>query len=124
VLSTQRAFRHDPCCRQCLNRRNCPRRSGYNTSLFSDVTGGDQCLDGTCYHIKLNEHVRREVLARPELVQIETAFRHPKERQPEALSRNEYTVVDVPKDEDEDPLVSVPCRSSIRNRQTANHSPS
>jgi ParB family transcriptional regulator, chromosome partitioning protein len=22
---------------------NCPRRSGYNTSLFSDVTGGDQC---------------------------------------------------------------------------------
>jgi hypothetical protein len=32
-------------------------------------------------------------------VQIETAFRNPKERQPEALSRNEYTVVDVPKDE-------------------------
>jgi hypothetical protein len=28
------------------------------------------------------------------LVQIETAFRNPKERQPEALSRNEYTEVD------------------------------
>jgi hypothetical protein len=60
-------------------------------------------LDGTCYHIKLNEHVPREVLARPEFVQIETAFRNPKERQPEALSRNEYTVVDVPKDENEEP---------------------
>jgi hypothetical protein len=36
------------------------------------------------------------VLARPELVQIETAFRNPKERRPEARSRNEYTVVDVP----------------------------
>ena len=91
---------------------NCPRRSGYNTSLFSDVTGGDQCLDGTCYHIKLNEHVRREVLARPELVQIETAFRNPKERQPEALSRNEYTVVDVPKDENEDSEPVTPCEAS------------
>jgi hypothetical protein len=30
------------------------------------------------------------------LVQIETAFRNPKERRPEARSRNEYTVVDVP----------------------------
>ena len=79
---------------------NCPRRSGYNTSLFSDVTGGDQCLDGTCYHIKLNEHVRREVLARPELVQIETAF------------RNEYTVVDVPKDENEDSEPVTPCEAS------------
>lgn len=91
---------------------NCPRRSGYNTSLFSDVTGGDQCLVGTCYHIKLNEHVRREVLARPELVQIETAFRNPKERQPEALSRNEYTEVDVPKDENEDSEPATPCEAS------------
>ena len=90
----------------------CPRRSGYNTSLFSDVTGGDQCLDGTCYQIKLTEHVRREVLARPELVQIETAFRNPKERQPEALSRNEYTVVDAPKDENEDSEPVTPCEAS------------
>ena len=28
---------------------NCPRRSGYNTSLFSDVTGGDQCLDASIH---------------------------------------------------------------------------
>jgi ParB family transcriptional regulator, chromosome partitioning protein len=42
---------------------NCHRRSGYNTSLFSDVAG-DQCLDSTCYHAKLTEHVNREVAAR------------------------------------------------------------
>src|ERR1700691_6120980 len=91
---------------------NCPRRSGYNTSLFSDVTGGDQCLDETCYHIKLNEHVRREVLARPELVQIETAFRNPKERQPEPLSRTEHTAVDGPKEENEDSEPVTPCEAS------------
>jgi hypothetical protein len=46
------------------------------------------------------------------LVQIETAFRNPKERQPEALSRNEYTVVDVPKDENEDSEPDTPCEAS------------
>ena len=52
------------------------------------------------------------MLARPELVQIETAFRKPKERQPEALSRNGYTVVDVPKDENEDSEPVTPCEAS------------
>jgi ParB family chromosome partitioning protein len=66
---------------------NCPRRSGFNTSLFADVAG-DQCLDTTCYHAKLTEHVNREVATRPELVQIETAHRNPKERLPGTLSRN------------------------------------
>jgi ParB family chromosome partitioning protein len=33
---------------------NCPRRSGYNTSLFADVAG-DQCFDANCYHAKLTE---------------------------------------------------------------------
>ena len=45
-------------------------------------------------------------------MQIETAFRIPKERQPEALSGNEYTVVDVPKDENEDSEPVTPCDAS------------
>jgi ParB family chromosome partitioning protein len=90
---------------------HCPRRSGYNTSLFSDVAG-DQCFDGNCYHLKLNQHVQREVAARPELVQIETAFRNPKERQPNALSRNEYTEVDLTEDENEDAEPVTPCEAS------------
>ena len=36
----------------------CPRRSGYNTSLFSDVTDGDQCLSGPCYQIKTHRSHR------------------------------------------------------------------
>ena len=62
---------------------DCPHRSGYNTSLFSDVSG-DQCMDSDCYRVKLSEHVQREVAAKPELVQIETAYRSPKERQPDS----------------------------------------
>jgi hypothetical protein len=54
----------------------CPRRSGYNTSLFSNIAA-DQCLDGNCYHAKLTEHIDREVAARPELVRIETDHRKP-----------------------------------------------
>lgn len=52
---------------------------------------------------KITEHAQREIAARPELVQIETAFRNPKERQPDALSRNEYTEVDLTEDENEIP---------------------
>jgi ParB family transcriptional regulator, chromosome partitioning protein len=90
---------------------NCPRRSGFNTSLFADVAG-DQCLDATCYHAKLTEHVNREVAARPELVQIETAHRNPKERQPGTLSRHEYTEIPSPEDENEDAEPMTPCESS------------
>ncbi len=52
----------------------CPRRSGFNTSLFADVQG-DQCLDAPCFHTKVNAHIDREVAARPELVQIENGWR-------------------------------------------------
>jgi ParB family chromosome partitioning protein len=90
---------------------NCPRRSGYNTSLFADVAG-DQCLDATCYHAKLTEHVNREVVARPELVQIETAHRNPKERRPGTLSRHEYTEIPSPEDDNEDAESATPCESS------------
>jgi ParB family chromosome partitioning protein len=90
---------------------DCPRRRGYNTSLFADVAG-DQCLDSTCYHAKLTEHVNREVAARPELVQIETAHRNPKERQPGTLSRHEYTEITGPENKNEDAEPVTPCESS------------
>ena len=63
----------------------CPRRSGFNTSLFADVQG-DQCLDAPCFHTKVNAHIDREVAARPELVQIENGYRAiPKEQRPGAV---------------------------------------
>ncbi len=79
----------------------CPHRSGYNASLFSDVSG-DQCMDSDCYYVKLSAHVQREVAAKPELVQIETAYRSSKERQPGTLSRNEYTDLEASTEDSED----------------------
>ncbi len=90
---------------------NCPRRSGYNTSLFSDVSG-DQCMDSDCYQVKLSAHVQREVAVKPELVQIETAYRSAKERQPDTLARNEYTDLEALKDEGEEGTDITPCESS------------
>jgi ParB family transcriptional regulator, chromosome partitioning protein len=89
----------------------CPRRSGYNTSLFFDVAA-DQCLDGNCYHAKLAEHIEREVAARPELVRIETDHRNSSERQPGTLSRWEYTEVEAPEDENEDAEPVTQCGAS------------
>ena len=72
----------------------CPRRSGFNTSLFADVQG-DQCLDAPCFHTKVNAHIDREVAARPELVQIENAYRAPKEQRPGAVRSGTYREIDT-----------------------------
>ena len=85
----------------------CPRRSGYNTSLFADVQG-DQCLDGACFQAKVAAHIDRELAARPELVQIETAWRSPKEQRPGALDRNQYRELAEPYNPDAEP----PCPSA------------
>jgi hypothetical protein len=78
----------------------CPRRSGYNTSLFSDVTDGDHCLSGPCYQIKLANHIDREIAARPELIQIENGWRNAREQRPGAVQRGHFreieTVVENP----------------------------
>ena len=69
-------------------------------------------MDSDCYYVKLSVHVQREVAAKPELVQIETAYRSPKERQQGTLSRNEYTDLDAPKDESEDGKNIPTCEAS------------
>src|SRR5271170_650517 len=84
----------------------CPRRSGYNTSLFNDVQG-DQCLDGTCFQSKVTAFLDREIAARPELIQIENGWRKPTEQRPGAVRRGEVreieTVIDNP---DAEPVLS------------------
>ena len=72
----------------------CPRRSGFNTSLFADVQG-DQCLDAPCFHIKVNAHIDRELAARPQLVQIEDAWRKPSEKRPDAVQRGHFREVEL-----------------------------
>jgi ParB family chromosome partitioning protein len=83
----------------------CPRRSGFNTSLFADVQG-DQCLDAPCFQLKVTAHIDREIAARPELIQIETAWRNPKEQRPGALQKNQYRELDIPDNPDAEPPCS------------------
>jgi len=85
----------------------CPRRSGYNTSLFAEVQG-DQCLDGACYQTKVAAHIDRELAARPDLVQIETTWRPAKEQRPGILTKHSYRELDVPDNPDAEP----PCHST------------
>jgi ParB family chromosome partitioning protein len=85
----------------------CPRRSGFNTSLFADVQG-DQCLDAPCFQAKVMAHIDREIAARPELVQIETAWHSPKEQRPGALNRNQFRELAEPDNPDTEP----PCPSA------------
>jgi ParB family chromosome partitioning protein len=84
---------------------SCPRRSGFNTSLFADVQG-DQCLDASCFQSKVTAHIDREIAARPELVTIETAWRAPKEQRLGALQRHQYRELDIPDNLDAEPPCS------------------
>jgi len=65
---------------------------------------GDQCLDAPCFQAKLAAHIDREIAARPELVQIETAWHSPKEQRPGALNRNQYRELAEPDNPDAEPL--------------------
>jgi ParB family chromosome partitioning protein len=88
----------------------CPRRSGYNTSLFCDVLG-DQCLDSGCYHSKVEVFLDREIATHPGLVQIENGWRNPKEQRPGAVQRGHIreieAVIDNP---DAEPVM--PCAAT------------
>ena len=83
----------------------CPRRSGFNTSLFADVQG-DQCLDAPCFQMKVSAHIDREIAARPELVSIETAWRAPKEQRPGAMQKHQFRELDVTDNPDAEPPCS------------------
>ncbi len=89
----------------------CPRRSGFNTVLFADVEShGDQCLDAPCFHAKVNAHLDREIASRPELIQIEDAWRKPTEKRPEAVQRGHFREIDTTDNPDAEPIA--PCEAA------------
>ena len=88
----------------------CPRRSGYNTSLFCDVQG-DQCLDSTCYHSKVEAFLDREIAAHPGLVQIESGWRNPKEQRPGAVQRGHIREIEAVTD-NPDAEPAMPCAAA------------
>ena len=83
---------------------DCPKRTGHNKLLFGDDLGrqGDRCTDPTCYQAKVQAHVAQAIAAKPELVQISTAYGSQKEGSP-VLPRNKYTAIQdhQPKSKDE-----------------------
>ena len=60
---------------------DCPKRTGHNKLLFGDDLGrqGDRCTDPNCYQAKVSAHVAATIAAKPELVQISTAYGGQKE---------------------------------------------
>lgn len=88
----------------------CPRRTGYNTTLFSDVADqGDQCLDSPCYHDKITAHLRREVSARPELVQIVNGYSSTADQWPDSVRRGVFREVEaIPENLDAEPVSPCP----------------
>jgi ParB family chromosome partitioning protein len=83
---------------------DCPKRTGHNKLLFGDDLGkqGDRCTDPACYSAKVAQHISKTVAAKPNLVQISTAYGGQKEGSP-VLPRNKYTAIrdDKPKSKDE-----------------------
>ncbi|SEG72399.1 chromosome partitioning protein, ParB family [Bryocella elongata] len=83
---------------------DCPKRTGHNKLLFGDDLGkqGDRCTDPNCYAAKVSAHVAQTVSAKPELVQISTAYGAQKDGSP-VLPRNRYIAIrdDKPKSKDD-----------------------
>jgi ParB family chromosome partitioning protein len=72
---------------------DCPKRTGHNKLLFADLSGNsDACTDPDCYAAKLEAHVKAKVSAKPELVQISTAYKQQPEGE-KAIPRNKYVEI-------------------------------
>jgi ParB family chromosome partitioning protein len=72
---------------------DCPKRTGHNKLLFADLSGNsDACSDPNCHAAKLEAHVKAKVAAKPELVQISTAYKQQPEGE-KAIPRNKYVEI-------------------------------
>lgn len=56
------------------NCAECPKRTGFNTLLFGEMSHRDQCTDAACLNQKVGWYVERQLEAIPKLVQISTAY--------------------------------------------------
>jgi ParB family chromosome partitioning protein len=48
----------------------CPKRTGFNKTLFHDVQNGNQCTDARCFHEKETAFVKIQVGTHPEAVMV------------------------------------------------------
>lgn len=88
-----------PAAGSCID---CPKRTGHNKLLFSDIgRKQDCCTDPTCYQSKVTAHIASTIAAKPNLVQISTAYGQQKEGSA-TLPRNKYTEIRVEKPTNKD----------------------
>ncbi|MFP5205764.1 MAG: ParB/RepB/Spo0J family partition protein [Acidobacteriota bacterium] len=81
---------------------DCPKRTGHNRLLFSELGKQDSCSDPNCYQSKVSAHLAKTIAAKPQIVQISTAYGAQKEGSA-TLPRNKYTAIrdDKPKSKEE-----------------------
>jgi hypothetical protein len=72
---------------------NCPKRTGFNKLLFSDVRK-DSCTDPQCFRAKIDAHVGKALETKPALVQISSAWNS---REGAPLGRNRYVELQIKK---------------------------
>ena len=73
----------------------CPKRTGFNTLLFGEMSHRDQCTDGVCFNNKLGKSVERQIAEKPKLVQITT--NHGTRGDGAVLPRNRYVALQLAK---------------------------
>lgn len=71
----------------------CPKRTGFNTLLFGEMSHRDQCTDGACFNNKVARFVGRQITEKPKLVQITTA--HVSHSDGAVLPRNRYVALQL-----------------------------
>ena len=72
---------------------NCPKRTGFNKLLFADVRK-DSCTDPNCFRAKIDAHVSKTLAAKPQLVQISSAWNT---REGAPLGRSHYVELAIGK---------------------------
>lgn len=58
-----------------LSCKMCPKRTGFNTNLFDDITD-DVCTDPECYDTKVKEHIRKTLFAFADKGKPVIAYQH------------------------------------------------
>jgi ParB family transcriptional regulator, chromosome partitioning protein len=71
----------------------CPKRTGFNTLLFGEMSQRDQCTDAACLNHKVGRFVERQIEAKPKLVQIATS--HGTRSDGPVLPRNRYVALQL-----------------------------
>jgi ParB family chromosome partitioning protein len=71
----------------------CPKRTGFNTLLFGEMSQRDQCTDAACLNNKMGKFVEQQIAAKPKLVQITTA--HATRSDGTVLSRGRYVALQL-----------------------------